>query len=88
MKLHVKLLFLEYQSIYLKKVSKKARISVNSSVIEQEVLYVIFVDPDTFKPTIKFFEVVAPADSQDAPGLQDAIKETFKSIHLNLCLRR
>ena len=59
--------------------------STDNSVIEQEVLYVIFVDPDTFKPTIKFFEVVAPADSQDAPGLKDAIKETFKNINLNLC---
>ena len=47
------------------------------SVIEPEVLYVIFTDPETFKPTMKFFEVVATADSQDAPGLKNAIFATF-----------
>ena len=47
--------------------------STDNSVIEQEDLYVIFVDPGIFKPIIKFFEVVAPADSQDTPGLKDAI---------------
>ena len=51
--------------------------STDNSVIEQEVLYVIFTDPETFKPTMKFFEVLAPADSQDAPGLKSAIFATF-----------
>ena len=51
--------------------------STDNSVIEQEVLYVIFTDPETFKPTMKFFEVVATADSQDAPGLKNAIFATF-----------
>ena len=44
--------------------------STDNSVIEQEVLYVIFTDPETFKPTMRFFKVFAPADSQDAPGLK------------------
>ena len=48
--------------------------STDNSVIEQEVLYVIFTDPETFKPTMKFFEVVATAD---APGLKNAIFATF-----------
>ena len=51
--------------------------STDNSVIEQEVLYVIFTDPETFKPTMKFFEVVATADSQDAPGSKNAIFATF-----------
>ena len=58
--------------------------STDNSIIEQEVLYVIFTDPETFKPTMKFFEVVAPADSQDAPGLKTAIFAVFKNILLNL----
>ena len=33
--------------------------STDNNVIEQGVLYVIFTDPETFKPSIKFFEVVA-----------------------------
>ena len=44
--------------------------STDSSIIEQEVLYVIFTDPETSKLTMNFFEVVAPADRQDAPGLK------------------
>ena len=52
--------------------------------IKQEVLYVIFIDPETFKPTMKFFEVVAPADSQDAPGLKNPILQHFINILFNL----
>ena len=44
--------------------------STDNSVIKQEVLYVIFTDPETFNPTMKIFEVVAPADSEDSPGLK------------------
>ena len=51
--------------------------STDNSVIWQEVLSVIFIDPETFKPTMKVFEVVAPADSQDAPGLKNTIFATF-----------
>ena len=58
--------------------------STDNSIIEQEVLYVIFTDPETFKPTMKFFEVVAPADSQDAPGLKNPILQHFINILFNL----
>ena len=43
--------------------------STDSSVIGQEVLYVIFTDPETSKLTMSFFKVVSPADSQDVPVL-------------------
>ena len=39
-----------------------------------------FSVPETFKPTMKFFEVDAPADSQDAPGLKNVIFATFCCI--------
>ena len=58
--------------------------STDNSIIEQEVLYVIFPEPETFKPTMKFFEVVAPADSQDAPGLKNPILQHFINILFNL----
>ena len=58
--------------------------STDNSVIAQEVLYVILTDPETFKPTMKFFEVVAPADSQDAPGLKNPILQHFINILFNL----
>ena len=56
--------------------------STDNSAIEQEVLHVIFVDPETFKPTMKFSEVVAPADSQDAPGLKTLFLQHFINILL------
>ena len=37
--------------------------SSDNSIIEQEVLYVIFTNPETFKPSMKFFQVAAPADT-------------------------
>ena len=40
--------------------------STENSFIEKEVFYVISTDPETFKPTMKLFEVAAPADSQDS----------------------
>ena len=36
--------------------------SSDNNIIEQEVLYVIFTNPETFKPSMKFFAVAAPAD--------------------------
>ena len=65
--------------------------STDNSVTKQEVLYIIFVDPQTFKPTIKFLEVVMPSDGQHAPGLmhQDPIdwkmllQPLSKNIHLH-----
>ena len=50
--------------------------------------YVIFTDPETFKPTMKFFEVVALADSHDAPRLKNAIFVTFHKQSLESVLSK
>ena len=60
--------------------------STDNSITEQEVLYVIFTDPETFKPTMKFFEVVAPADCLDAPGLKNTVFATFHKHSLESVL--
>ena len=52
--------------------------SVDSSVNEQEVIYVTFTDPDTQNPTLKFLHVVSPEIGQDAAGLKEAIKYAFE----------
>ena len=52
--------------------------SKDKSVMEQEVAYVAFVDPETGKPALVFFEVVAPSKSKDALGLKKAIINTSK----------
>lgn len=38
---------------------------------------IVFTNPETIKPAMKLFEVIAPADSQDTSRLKDVIKPTF-----------
>ena len=51
--------------------------STDSSVNEQEVIYVTFTVPDIQKPT-KCLHIVSPEIGQDADGLKEAIKYTFE----------
>ena len=46
--------------------------STDKSITKQEVTYIIYVDPDTNMPVMNFFEIAAPENSQDAPGLKEA----------------
>ena len=57
--------------------------STDTSITEQEVIYVIFADPDSFRPILAFFEVAALTESQDAVGLKQAIQLSFKSNKLS-----
>ena len=51
--------------------------SIDKSFTEQEVVYVVFADLESGKLSFIFFKVVAPSDSQDAPGLKKAITDSF-----------
>lgn len=51
--------------------------STDKSIMEQEAIYVTFVDPDTLLPVLKFFNVVVP-ESQDAVGIKNAIISCFE----------
>ena len=51
--------------------------ATDAALIEKEVIYIIFVDPDSFKPTLAFLSLQSVA-SQDAPGITNAITEAFK----------
>ena len=62
--------------------------STDKSITKQEVLFVVFTDPETCLPTMKFFHIVAPSDSQDAPGLKQAITDTFKKHFLESALQK
>ena len=62
--------------------------STDTSIIEQEVVYVIYTDPETHLPVLKFFRVVAPSVSQDAPGLKQAIIAAFKENSLESALEK
>ena len=57
--------------------------TTDRAVKEQEVLYVVFVDPDSHKPTLGYFECLELSDlDQTADGMMEAIKRSFK--HNNL----
>ena len=62
--------------------------STDNSMARQEVLYVIYTDPETFKPTIKFAEVTASSYNQDAPCLKQAIFAIFRKNMLELVLKK
>lgn len=62
--------------------------STDKSITEQEVIFVIFVDPETNLPVMKFFEVAAPENSQDAVGLKDSIISAFKRHDLESVIKK
>ena len=59
--------------------------SANKNITEQEVIYVIYVDPKKNLPVRKFFEIATPDRSHGALGLKEAIISVF-SRH-GLCSR-
>ena len=41
--------------------------SIGKNVMKHKVVYIVYADPETGKPTLTFFEVAAPSESQSAP---------------------
>ena len=60
----------------------------DNSITQQEVLFVIYTDPETFKPTMKYFEVAVLSCNQVAPGLKQAIFAIFRKNMLELVLEK
>ena len=48
-------------------------VSTDASITQQEVINIVFFDPDALKPVLSFFEVAALDESQDATDLKNAI---------------
>jgi hypothetical protein len=49
----------------------------DAAVIEKECVYLLYVDPEEFKPKLEFFALKEPK-SQDAVGLSAVIKQSFE----------
>ena len=62
--------------------------STDKSITEQEVVYVIFTDPETHLLVLKFFHRIVPSVSQDVPGLKQAITDSFKENSLKSALEK
>ena len=57
--------------------------TTDKAIKEQETLYVMFVDPDTHKPTLAFFECLESDDlDQTSDGMLEAIRRSFKTNNL------
>ena len=54
--------------------------TTNVSIIEQEVVYVFSVNPDSMQPTLELFGLDS---SQDATGIYDAMNENFQKQNLS-----
>ena len=61
--------------------------STDSSIAEKELVYVMFVDPETFVPTCSVFALKVPI-SQDAAGIKQAIEESFREKGLSDILEK
>ena len=61
----------------------------NRAVKEQKLFYVMFVDPDTHKPTLAFFKVIEIDDfGQTALGMMAAIKHWLVGVSIEVCSAR
>ena len=56
--------------------------TTDTSITEEEVIYIFFIDPYTMKPTLSFFECLRLEDSQDVNGIFHAIKAPFEKHNL------
>ena len=89
MKRHAEILFKILFFLFDEEIAKKLRKvnftgllcdgSNDKSVVEQEVIYITFMDPDTYSPVMKSFTVVT-LTSQDVTGIKGAIENSFEDF--------
>ena len=76
----------------LEKLKRTTFISVLSdgntdvAIVEKECIYILFVDPDEFKPKLLFFSLKEPI-SQDADGFYDAIERGLNDKNADTLLK-
>ena len=59
-----------------------------TAIVEQEVIYVTFLDPDNFEPHLTFFTVTELNKSQDAQGLKRALFNFFDDHAIDSILNK
>ena len=75
-------------SVYEKDKIKRANIitvlvdgAMDAALIEKEVVYILYIDPDEFKTSLEFLGLKSVA-SQDAPGITSAIEHAFQDCDI------
>lgn len=61
--------------------------ATDAALIEKEVVYILYVDPDEFKTSLEFISLKSVA-SQDAPGITSAIEHAFQDCDILEKLQR
>ena len=61
--------------------------ATDAACIEKEVIYILFVDPDEFKATLRFLTLKS-VESQDAQGIASAITSAFEQYEISEKLPR
>ena len=56
--------------------------STDKSVVEQEFIYITFIDPGTYSPVMQYFTVVVHT-LQDVTGIKEAIENSFEEHGLS-----
>ena len=59
---------------------------MDAAIVENECIYILFVDPDRFKSKLLFFALKEPI-SQDADGLYDTMKRAFSDKNADTLLK-
>ena len=62
--------------------------TTDAAIVEQEVIYVTFLDPDNFEPCLIFLTVAELNKSQDAQGLKRALFKSFEDHNIEGILNK
>ena len=62
--------------------------TTDATIVEQEVIYAIFLDPDNFEPGLTFLTVAELTKSQDAQGLKRALFKIFEDHNIEGILNK
>ena len=60
----------------------------DAAVVEQEVIYVVFLDPGNFEPHLTFLTVAELNDSQEDKGLKRALFKSFEDHNIEVILNK
>ena len=62
--------------------------TTNSAVSEQEVIFLLYFDPDELEPRMSFFYLQQLHGGQDADILKDAIEDAFKKNEMTDAIQK
>ena len=62
--------------------------TLDAATVEQEVIYVSYLDPDNFEPSVIFLTAAELKESQGASGLKQALFKSFEYHNIGAILKK